>query len=133
MPIDNFLYAYIAQEEEYEEGDAIIKEGSRGDWVYLILQGRVKVKKMTSKGMVIIDTLLEGDIFGEMILWQSGKGARTASVVADTHVKVGVLDTQHLVREYEAISPRLKSLIGSLIKRLGDTTNKAVILAIEAM
>ena len=125
------MFSYIAQEEEYDEGEAIIKEGSRGDWVYLILQGRVKVRKMISKGMVTIDTLFEGDIFGEMILWQSGKGARSASVIADTYVKVGVLDTQRLIKEYESISPRLKNLIKSLIQRLADTTNKAVILAVE--
>lgn len=131
MPLDNFLFSYVAQEEEYEEGETIIKEGSRGDWVYLILQGRVKVKKTTPQGMVTIATLLEGDIFGEMILWQSGKGARSASIIAETHVQVGVLDTQRLVKEYESISPRLKSLIRSLIERLAYTTNKAVILAVD--
>ena len=131
MPIKKFLFSYVAQEEEYNEGEAIIKEGSRGDWVYLILQGRAKVKKMTSKGMVLIDTLIEGDIFGEMVLFQSGKVARSASVIADNYVKVGVLDTQRLIKEYESISPRLKSLIKSFIKRVADTTNKAVILAVE--
>jgi CRP-like cAMP-binding protein len=131
MPVDNFLFSYVAQEEEYNEGEALIKEGSRGDWVYLILQGRVKVKKTTPKGMVTIDTLLEGDIFGEMILWQSGKGARSASIIAETYVRVGVLDTQRLIKEYESISPRLKSLIMSLIQRLAETTTKAVILAVE--
>lgn len=131
MPIDNFLFSFIAQEEEYEEGQAIIQEGSRGDWIYLMLQGRAKVKKTTPKGMVSIDTLLEGDIFGEMILWKSGKGSRSASIIAETYVKVGVLDTKRLIKEYESISPRLKSLIRSLIQRLTDTTSKAVILTVD--
>ena len=131
MPIDNFLFSYVAQEEEYNEGEAIIEEGSRGDWIYLMLQGRAKVKKTTPKGRVAIETLLEGDIFGEMILWQAGKGARSASIIAETYVKVGVLDTKRLIKEYESISPRLKSLIRSLIQRLSDTTNKAVILTVD--
>ena len=131
MPVDNFLYSYVAKEEEYDKDEAIVREGGKGDWVYLILEGRVKVKKVTHKGMVTIDTLMEGDIFGEMILWQSGQGTRSASVIADSYVKVGVLDTKHLATEYESISPRLKNLIGSLINRLSDTTNKAVILAVE--
>ncbi len=131
MPIDNFLFSYVAQEEEYDEGEAIIEEGSRGDWIYLMLQGRARVKKTTPKGRVAIETLLEGDIFGEMLLWQSGKGARSASIIAETFVKVGVLDTKRLIKEYEAISPRLKSLIRSLIERLADTTNKAVILTVD--
>jgi CRP-like cAMP-binding protein len=97
-----------------------------------MLQGKARVKKTTPKGRVAIDTLLEGDIFGEMILWQSGKGARSASIVAETQVKVGVLDTKRLLKEYESISPRLKSLIKSLIQRLSDTTNKAVILTVDS-
>ena len=131
MPIDNFVLGYIAKEEKYDEGEVIIEEGSKGDWVYLILQGRVKVKKTISGRKVAISTLIEGDIFGEMILWKSGKGTRSASVIADTYVKVGVLDTKRIVDEYESISPRLKNLISSLDQRLADTTNQAAKLAIE--
>ena len=131
MVIENFLYAYISQEERYDEGVVIIKEGSKGHWVYIVLDGTVKVKKKTSKGVVTIDTLTEGDIFGEMILWQTGQGTRTASVIAETKVRVGVLDTELLMKEYETISPRLKSLIGSLIQRLASTTQRVVKLAIE--
>ena len=131
MPIDNFLYGYVAKEEKYDEGEVIIQEGSRGDWVFLILQGRVKVKKSIYKRTVTIAKLIEGDIFGEMILLQSGKGTRSARVVADTYVKVGVLDTRRLINEYESISPRLKNLISSLAQRLEHTTNEAARLAIE--
>ena len=131
MPIDDFLYGYVAKEEKYDEGEVIIQEGSRGDWVFLILQGRVKVKKSIYKRTVTIAKLIEGDIFGEMILLQSGKGTRSARVVADTYVKVGVLDTRRLINEYESISPRLKNLISSLAQRLEHTTYEAARLAIE--
>ena len=132
MGVDAFLYGYIVSEESYEGNDYIIREGSKGDWVYVILEGKVKVKKMTSRGMVIIDTLKEGDIFGEMILWQLGKGDRNASVIADGPVKVGILSTENLLHEYEAVSPRIKLLLKSLMKRLAETTKKAAILAVES-
>ncbi|MGD9161435.1 MAG: cyclic nucleotide-binding domain-containing protein [Desulfobacteraceae bacterium] len=129
MVIENFLYAYVSQEEEYDKGETIIREGSQGDWVYLILEGEVKVKKMTARGLVTVDTLSEGEIFGEMVLWQLGKVARTASVIAETKVKVALLDTELLLKEYESVSPRLKSLFESLIHRLAATTQRAVKLA----
>jgi CRP-like cAMP-binding protein len=132
MSIDEFIFAFVAKEESYRDNDYIIKEGASGDWVYLVIEGKVKVKKITSKGLLTIDTLKEGEIFGEMILWQSGRGARTASVLADGAVKVGVLDTEALLREYEKLSPRLKDLMRSLIKRLNETTKKAVTLAVES-
>jgi CRP-like cAMP-binding protein len=131
MSAAGFLYGYVGNEESYGENEYIIKEGSRGDWVYLILKGQVKVKKMTSKGMVTIDTLKEGDIFGEMALWQAGKTARSASVIADGPVIVGVLRTELLLHDYDSISPRLKNLMKSLMIRLTETTKKAAILAVE--
>jgi len=131
MTIDEFTYAFIAKEEDYSDNDYIIKEGTSGDWVYIILEGKVKVKKMTAKGLITVDTLKEGEIFGEMILWQAGRGSRTASIVADGPVKVGVLDTEALLKEYEKLSPRLKGLMKSLIKRLSETTQKAVTIAVE--
>jgi len=63
---------------------------------------------------------------------QTGQGAaRTVSIVAETKTRVGLLDTALLTKEYESISPRLKSLISSLIQRLIITTQKAVRLATE--
>ena len=132
MAIDENILVYMAKEETYEGGTPIIKEGARGDWVYVLLEGKAKVKKMTSKGVVAIDSLAEGDIFGEMILWGGGQGVRTASVIADGWVKVGVLDTEHLRRDYSSVSPRIKSLFRSLISRLRDTTEKAVSIAVES-
>ena len=132
MSIDEFIYAFVAKEETYNDNDHIIREGASGDWVYLLIEGRVKVKKMTSKGLLTIDTLKEGDIFGEMILWQSGRGTRTASIIADGKVKVGVLDTEAVLREYEKLSPRLKDLMKSLIKRLSETTKQVVTIAVES-
>ena len=132
MSVDSFVYGYMVSEETYEANDYIIKEGSKGDWVYVILEGQVKVKKMTSKGMVTIDTLKEGDIFGEMTLWQLGKSPRSASVIADGLVKVGLLSTERLLKDYESISPQLKTLLKSLIMRLAETTKNAAILAVES-
>ena len=132
MSVHSFIYGYMVSEETYEANDYIIKEGSKGDWVYVILEGQVKVKKMTSKGMVTIETLKEGDIFGERTLWQLGKSTRSASVIADGLVKVGLLSTERLLKDYASISPQLKTLLKSLIMRLAETTKNAAILAVES-
>lgn len=132
MTIEQSIYSYIAKEENYQDNDYIIKEGTSGNWVYLILEGQIKVKKITSKGLITIDQLKEGDIFGEMVLWHAGQGTRTASIVADGPVKVGVLDTEFLLKDYEKLSPRLKDLMKSLIKRLYETTQQAVAVAVDS-
>ncbi|MBW1682325.1 MAG: cyclic nucleotide-binding domain-containing protein [Deltaproteobacteria bacterium] len=129
---DHLLLGYIASEETYEDRTVIIEEGSKGEWIFVVLEGRVKVKKKTEKGKVTLDTLKEGDIFGEMVLLEQRKGVRTASVVADGRVRVGVLDTQRVVRDYESLSPQLKDLIRTLIVRLKETTARVSAMAAGA-
>ena len=131
MALDSMLYGYIAKEEVYQPNATIIEEGKRGDWVYVVLEGRVKIKKATSKGPVTLDILSEGAIVGEMVLLKDTKGKRTASVVADGVVKMGVLDRERIESEYESLSPQLKGLIKTLIFRLEDTTKRASSLAAE--
>lgn len=132
MPIDQSVYGYIAREERHQDKDIIIREGSKGYWIYLILEGKVKVKKKTPKGLATIHTLTEGDIIGEMILWPVGEGERIASALADGPTVLGLLDTDRIIKEYESLPPRMKSLLKSLILKLNETTKKAVSLAAEA-
>jgi len=117
--------AYIMEVKTYSGGDVIIEEGSFGSWIYVILEGLVKVKKRTAKGMVTIDSLKEGEVFGEMVFLEGGTGARSASVIAaEGPVRVGLLDTEKLISDYEAVAPDLKTLIQSLMSKLRDTTSK---------
>jgi len=117
--------AYIMEVKTYSGGDVIIEEGSFGSWIYVILEGLVKVKKRTAKGMVTIDSLKEGEVFGEMVFLEGGTGARSASVIAaEGPVRVALLDTEKLISDYEAVAPDLKTLIRSLMSKLRDTTSK---------
>lgn len=131
MSIVKLVFSYIASEETHQDKTVIIKEGSKGNWVYIILEGQVKVKKDSPKGMVTLYTLKKGDIFGEMILLQAGEGTRTASIIADGPVRVGVLNTDQLLSDYDSVSPQLKGLIKSLILRLEKTTQRVVAIAAE--
>jgi CRP-like cAMP-binding protein len=125
MLVDQFLYSYIASKETYEDGSIIIEEGMKGDWVYVILEGKVKVKKRTEKGMVTLAKLKEGDIFGEIVFLARGKGNRSASIIAaDGLVCVGVLDSELLIKDYERISPQLRDLLKNLILKLRNSTDK---------
>ena len=133
MNIDPLMSAYLADQETYKPGDVIIEEGSKGDWVYIVLEGQVKVTKRTSVGLLTIDVLKKGAIFGEMALFGKALQARSASVIAaDGNARVGVLDTHQLMEEYESLSLELRSVIKALITGLKESNGKAAALVVTA-
>lgn len=124
MPLHPTVHAYIATEEFYPNESVIIEEGTVGDWVYVILEGSAKVRRKTPKGMVTIDILKEGDVFGEMGFLEGGKRLRSASVIASGDVWVGVLDSEKLTTDFNEIPSNLRALIRSLVLKLRESTTK---------
>ncbi len=124
MSIDKVVYGYISHEEDYADRTEIIQQGTKGDWAFVIIEGEVKVKKKTPKGWLTVDTLRKGDIFGEMALITKGECLRTASVFANGPVKVGVLDTDRVIKDYESLSPQMRTLLRALVTRLKDSTDQ---------
>jgi CRP/FNR family cyclic AMP-dependent transcriptional regulator len=129
MTIESIIYAYIVKEEVIQPNVTILGEGAKGDWLFVVLEGKVKIKKLTPKRLITIDTLGQGAIIGEMPFLLKTQPLRTASVVSEGVVKLGILDKERLEKEYESLSPQLKSLIKTLVLRLKETTKKASLLA----
>jgi CRP-like cAMP-binding protein len=127
MTLASFIYGYIVREEVFPDQTTIFEEGKYGDWVYIVMEGRVKTKKRTSKGMLTINTLGEGSVLGELPFLRRTR--RTASVIADGEVKLGLLDKDQLEKEYEALSPQLKSLVTTTVLLLEEATTKVSELA----
>jgi CRP/FNR family transcriptional regulator, cyclic AMP receptor protein len=125
MTVNSQVIEYIVSEESYSDKAVIVKEGSVGDWVYVILEGRVKIKKRTSGGLLTIDTLSEGDFVGEMAMLKKSNSTRTAWAVADGPVVLGVLDSVRLVQEWESQPAKIKKLISNLIQNIEESTQKA--------
>jgi len=125
MTVDSKVIGYMLSEERFSDKAVIIKEGSIGDWVYVILEGRVKIKKQTSRGLLTVDTLSKGNFIGEMAMLKQGNSTRTASAVADGPVVLGLLDSVRLAKEWEAQPARIKKLISNLIQNLEEATKKA--------
>ena len=111
MTVNSKMMGYIVSEERFSDKDVIFKEGAVGDWFYVILEGRVKIKKQTSRGLLTVDTLSEGNFVGEMAMLKQSNSKRTVSAVADGPVVLGVLDSVRLVREWEVQPARIKKLI----------------------
>ena len=126
MAINAKLYEYVVNEETFPDGSVIVREGGHGSWIYLIVEGRVKVKRKTAKGMLTTDTLEEGDIFGAVGLLGAAAGPRKASVFADGPVTLGLLDSNRLIDDLNALSPHMRKFISTLVNRLDSATDRIV-------
>ncbi|MDY7035869.1 MAG: cyclic nucleotide-binding domain-containing protein [Thermodesulfobacteriota bacterium] len=132
MSIESSIYGYIVNEETHPKGAAIIGEGSKGEWVYVILEGHVKLTKMNSKKTLVLSILKKDDVFGQIDFLKGGSGFRNISAVASGGpVRVGVLDTERLVRDYEAVPTQIRILIKSLMGKLKDIIEKTSYMVTE--
>jgi len=129
IDLDPFM---LLEEEEYQDGDVILREGTSTDWIYIILEGKVRIQKSTPKGAVAVATIGEGQIVGEMAFLERGKEPRAASAVASGHVRLGVLDRDRLTKEYDSLSPLFRKLILTLVRRMRFITEIAAKLVIES-
>ncbi len=91
--------------KQFAKGDMIVREGDTGEFLYVVLKGRVKVLKvMQGVRKVVLATLGQGDLFGEIAFLSSVP--RTASVVAIEPTTVMALDEKN----FSALDPDLRLL-----------------------
>jgi len=124
-------YVYIVDEEHFSDGAEIFKEGAHGNWIWVILKGRVKISKKTKKGPLTIVRLGEGCFLGTFACLAHGLNQRSATVTAIGEVSLGLLDSQRLSGDFACISPDFKSLLLSLDNRLRKITDRAVNLFVK--
>ena len=89
----------LAREEQYPAGSVIVREGERGDRVYFVGTGRVRVVKEPAGGAVVqLAEFGPGDFFGEMSLVESV--VRSASVIATEPTRVFTLKSLDFYKLY---------------------------------
>lgn len=122
---------YVVEEEDFSDGKKIVKEGSHGKWIWVILEGTVTVTKETSMGPLPVMQLGEGCFIGTFASFLFQEHARSATVTAVGDVRLGLLDTQLLSSEFRLLSPVLRGILYSMDSRLRKTTARLVDLALK--
>jgi hypothetical protein len=124
-------YLYILDEEHFSDGNTIVKEGTHGKWIWVILEGSVKISKETQRGPLTILYLGEGCYIGTFTSLLFHDYARSASVTAVGDVRLGLLDTQRLAGEFYSLPNELRGMLASLDRRLKKITNRVADLALK--
>ncbi|MGA9406374.1 MAG: ATP-binding protein [Bacteroidota bacterium] len=127
----NSLFKYISdsdlqkisktlKEETFSAGTVIFNENTRGGRLYLILDGKVKISKITKYGMETSLAILgKGDFFGEMeLIEDQSRSARTTAIEDTIVAGLSGQDFDNLIKSNHVVT---LNLLKSISKRLRST------------
>lgn len=115
--------ARLLRERQLEAGVVVVSEGEEGEELFVIVSGRVDVRR----GGRLLDQAGDGDVFGEMAVLAPGQRSATVTTVEPTHLLV--LDQaplDELLRERpETALAIIRVLVRILRERLSDLAGLA--------
>ncbi|WP_309383399.1 MMPL family transporter [Cerasicoccus frondis] len=105
----------LANLEEREIGEYVVREGDVGDSMYVVIDGELEVSKVIDGNKVILTKLTLGDVFGEVALISDIK--RTANVIASTDARLLRLNWSEL-QNLQHYNPFLSSRLFLNLSRI---------------
>lgn len=106
----------ISRKEKIKDGEAILEEGTWAYYAYVLRSGKAKVVKNIEGKAVLLGTVNQGDIFGEVAFLGGAK--RTASVIADGDVEVDMIPRDSFYDALNQLPRGLRSKLNALVSDL---------------
>jgi CRP-like cAMP-binding protein len=107
-------------ERVYASGETVLAEGSRGQALFIVRSGAVRVEthRLRSPGDATIAFLMEGELFGEMSFLEN-RGS-SSSVVADGACRIDVIEREHVY----AMLARVPGFAGRFFQSLATVLSR---------
>jgi CRP-like cAMP-binding protein len=116
-------------EKQLKEGEVLFNEGDRGEIMYLIREGKIKITKGKGAEEKTLAVLKEGDFFGEMAIIDGSP--RSAGAVAVTPVSLLVIDKESF-KEKLSENPLIEYVLETLSRRLRTADEQIRLLTIKS-
>ncbi|OGC39152.1 hypothetical protein A2Y85_03420 [candidate division WOR-3 bacterium RBG_13_43_14] len=116
-------------EKKLNAGDMLFDEGDKGDVMYLIREGKVKITKGKGDDEKVLAVLKEGDFFGEMAIIDGSP--RSASAIATTPVTMLIIDKDTFKAKIKE-NPLIEYVLETLSRRLRNTDEQIRLLTIKS-
>ena len=116
---DLHLLAGIAQTLEINEGETIFSKATRGDMLYVLMKGRVKIFSRSRMGKTKIFAYLEPmDFFGEMALLEAeeGRSAGAEAMLPSTLLTIRRKDFQEILGRRPALALTLLETMSARLR-----------------
>lgn len=118
----------------YHDSEVIVRQGEIGDCMYVVQAGKVEVLQEKGNKQVRLAVLSEGDIFGEMAIFE--REVRSATVRAMGEVRVLTVEKKNFLRRIQedpslafyvvkTMSQRIRELDAELVRIRGERTGRS--------
>ncbi len=112
--------AKASDEVPIRAGQVLVEQGRTGHEFFLILDGEAVVRRNNRK----VATLTPGQYFGELAILD--RGPRSASVIANTDMRVLVLGQREFTGVLDSIPGMSAKILTTMAQRLREADTKAV-------
>lgn len=116
-------------EKKLNPGEVLFNEGDKGDVMYLIREGKIKITKGTGEDEKVLAVLKEGDFFGEMAIIDGSP--RSAGAIATSSVSLLVIDKETFKSKIKE-NPLIEYVLETLSRRLRTTDEQIRLLTIKS-
>jgi len=120
-----------ASKASFAAGEVIYEEGSEGQCMYVVVQGRFEVYRHTNGARMHLADVLPGEHFGEIALL--GNGVRSASVMAVSESVALRLQRQALFERPQIAVQLLRNMAKMLASRLTDADDEIILHRSKAL
>jgi CRP/FNR family cyclic AMP-dependent transcriptional regulator len=106
----------------YKDGEIICREGDEGNSMFVIQSGTVEVSKNLPEGDMVLRTMTQGEIFGEIALFD--RMARSATVKARGEAIVLRVDKKGFFAKACKDPTLTFNILEGMSKRIRDLTHE---------
>ena len=110
----------LSRTEKNKDAETIVEKGTWTFHAYMLKSGKAKVLMNINDRPVLIRTLSNGDVFGEMAFLGGVK--RTASVIADGDVEIEMISKDAFTGALEQLPQNVRSKLNTLLSDLTGMT-----------
>lgn len=109
--------------EHHGKKEMIITEGDPPDWLYFVLEGKVKITRISEEGKeIILEIITPGDFFGAVAVIRGFPYPANAVAMEDTEVlKVSRRDLMAILDSYPSVMYCMVQNLGDRIRGTHDT------------
>jgi CRP/FNR family cyclic AMP-dependent transcriptional regulator len=111
-----------------ERGDVLFREGDRGDRLYVIGEGKIKLGLTSIDGRENLLAILgPGEMFGELSLFDPGDRTATATAVAETQlIALGHEDLNTFLSGRPAVATTMLAALARRLRRTNEALSDLV-------